>query len=346
MHSIRPRRKQDDEFFDSGNDLCQKSSSSDMILFFTHMMEAAVDDDEQEQNEENNLRLYDCCVPHCRERFDSIAAQEEHYEKNHIHQCRECNCIFSHEHLLDLHLQETHDAYYQSLLQYNKATYSCLVQTCPETFDTPQQRFHHLQTVHGYPKWFRFPTLQQHNNRHDDEEDYLKHNKQRRRPLLKQQQKQHWKKNNHDLQTSRGQETMSIEPASYVETDIVDLEKRRRRNARRKERNKDIPCRYYNSPRGCWRGDKCMFLHEIRSDEEEEDDDDNAEEDEEENVDMSEHENDDECILANENRLGDEMIRNENNTDRMQVDEILVNQMKKSMKITVPAKISFGRRRA
>eukprot|EP00557_Chaetoceros_sp_GSL56_P010188 CAMPEP_0176481434 /NCGR_PEP_ID=MMETSP0200_2-20121128/2816_1 /TAXON_ID=947934 /ORGANISM="Chaetoceros sp., Strain GSL56" /LENGTH=148 /DNA_ID=CAMNT_0017877635 /DNA_START=719 /DNA_END=1165 /DNA_ORIENTATION=- len=148
---------------------------------------------------------------------------------------------------------------------------------------------------------------------------------------------------------------MSIEPASYVETDIVDLEKRRRRNARRKERNKDIPCRYYNSPRGCWRGDKCMFLHETWSDDddEEEDEDDvdedeeeDMEEEEQENVYMSEHENDDECILANENRLGDEMIRNENNRDRMQVDEILVNQMKKGMKITVPAKISFGRRRA
>ena len=112
MHSIRPRRTQDDEFFDGGNDLCQKSSS-DMILFY-HWMETVDhedenddhddddDDNEQVKRKEDASRLYDCCVPHCQETFDSIAAQEEHYEKNHMHQCRECKCIFSNEYLLDL----------------------------------------------------------------------------------------------------------------------------------------------------------------------------------------------------------------------------------------------------
>jgi hypothetical protein len=125
----------------------------------------------------------------------------------------------------------------------------------------------------------------------------------------------------------------------------MDLERRRRRSERRKERNKNIPCRYYHSTRGCWRGDKCMFLHE-RSGSDGHLDGDEVEDDEEnENIDMSDNDNDDEeCIITEEPRQG-EKIKNENDVDIMQVEEILVNQVKKSLKITVPAKISFGRKR-
>eukprot|EP00549_Striatella_unipunctata_P003029 CAMPEP_0118706534 /NCGR_PEP_ID=MMETSP0800-20121206/20615_1 /TAXON_ID=210618 ORGANISM="Striatella unipunctata, Strain CCMP2910" /NCGR_SAMPLE_ID=MMETSP0800 /ASSEMBLY_ACC=CAM_ASM_000638 /LENGTH=121 /DNA_ID=CAMNT_0006609087 /DNA_START=187 /DNA_END=552 /DNA_ORIENTATION=+ len=29
-----------------------------------------------------------------------------------------------------------------------------------------------------------------------------------------------------------------------------------------KEKRAQIPCKFYLSPGGCWRGDKCMFLHQ------------------------------------------------------------------------------------
>lgn len=106
MTSIRPRRRQEDEFFDRGNDLCQKSPS-DMILSYRMLVVEEIIQEEglcttEKNKEKKRSRFYDCCVPHCLETFDSTSALEEHYEKNHVHQCHECHRIFPNEYLLDL----------------------------------------------------------------------------------------------------------------------------------------------------------------------------------------------------------------------------------------------------
>ena len=37
--------------------------------------------------------------------------------------------------------------------------------------------------------------------------------------------------------------------------------KKKERKERKKKANALIPCRFYNSKGGCWRGSRCMFLH-------------------------------------------------------------------------------------
>lgn len=312
--------------------MCQKSPS-DMILSYRMLVVEEIIQEEglcttEKNKEKKRSRFYDCCVPHCLETFDSTSALEEHYEKNHVHQCHECHRIFPNEYLLDLHLQETHDAYYQTLVQHGKTTYPCLVQNCPVTFDTLDQRMDHLQTAHGYPKWFRFhPRLSRSRRR------CKKAGEKSKRPW--------W--NKHSIQTQSSSTSTGMEMMVEEEEEggkDADLEKKRRRSARRKERNKDIPCRYYNSPRGCWRGDKCMFLHERRSECS-----DDEEEEEEDDIMRDKDSDNHECAMTNGQSQEEAIISNADNVDTMQVEDILVDQVEKSMKISVPAKISFGRRR-
>jgi hypothetical protein len=93
-----------------------------------------------------------------------------------------------------------------------------------------------------------------------------------------------------------------------------ECERKMRRSARRKLRNENIPCRFYNTKRGCRRGDKCMFLHEDNPNDARND--------------------------ANEEEIkSDVPINNED-----LVMEDLANELS-SLQVFVPSQISFGRRR-
>ena len=39
-------------------------------------------------------------------------------------------------------------------------------------------------------------------------------------------------------------------------------ERKAKRRELQKQKRATIPCRYFGSKEGCWRGEKCMFLHE------------------------------------------------------------------------------------
>jgi hypothetical protein len=60
--AIRPKRIQDDEFFDRGNDLCHKSTS-DMILSYRMVVtEQEEGEDEENNKDDSSPRFYYCCV--------------------------------------------------------------------------------------------------------------------------------------------------------------------------------------------------------------------------------------------------------------------------------------------
>jgi hypothetical protein len=76
----------------------------------------------------------------------------------------------------------------------------------------------------------------------------------------------------------------------------VDRRNKAKRRELQKQKRATIPCRYFSSKEGCWRGESCMFLHETND----------------EDVDMM---------------------------------DSLANEMQDKAQVTVPEKISFGRRR-
>ncbi|KAG6976214.1 hypothetical protein JG688_00001562 [Phytophthora aleatoria] len=104
-----------------------------------------------------------CRLANCNVSFQSVAAYEEHYEmyvngRVHRNICRECSRSFLSLRLLDIHISETHDAFFK-ILSKKKPMYVCLVDGCSETFQHDDKRTRHLIQVHQYPESF---SLHQH----------------------------------------------------------------------------------------------------------------------------------------------------------------------------------------
>jgi len=107
-NASRPIRRQDDDFFTSGNDLSYKNS--DMIISYIAMYAPspvpapAVDENgnESESGSDQDHPVYPCCAPHCNQVFDSIFDCEEHYIASHIFECSACSQVLPNDYLLDL----------------------------------------------------------------------------------------------------------------------------------------------------------------------------------------------------------------------------------------------------
>ena len=56
---------------------------------------------------------------------------------------------------LDIHIQETHDNFFQ-VLSMKQPMYQCYVSECDLKFNTSIERRDHCVSVHKYPKNFRF----------------------------------------------------------------------------------------------------------------------------------------------------------------------------------------------
>ncbi|OWZ18831.1 hypothetical protein PHMEG_0007017 [Phytophthora megakarya] len=94
-----------------------------------------------------------CQLAKCNVKFQSVAAYEEHYAMVHRNICRECSRSFLSLRLLDIHISETHDAFFK-LLSKKKPMYVCLVDGCPDTFKHDDKRTRHLVKVHQYQESF------------------------------------------------------------------------------------------------------------------------------------------------------------------------------------------------
>ena len=99
IYAIRCRRKEDDEFFYRGNDI----SYQDEDVIVSYIEKRYVEDSASvEMNQDGKQETFYCCAPHCHEGFDTIYECEEHYIKQHNHECRFCKRVFPNEFLLDL----------------------------------------------------------------------------------------------------------------------------------------------------------------------------------------------------------------------------------------------------
>lgn len=278
----RKRRAENDSLFSRGNRIAFEHSGA--IFYIEQQQHNDANDEhavgmnvnDKKTNGESiiPLRSYPCCVFGCTQTFQTILECESHFDEQHLFQCGECHQVLSSNHLLELHLQEAHDSYFAASIEKQQASYACLVESCKESFSSPDGRLQHLRNEHGYPKWFRFTTLITR-----EEREMLK-------------KKQTWAHNHH--KHSLPPTSQDQDGNMQVDNTTRDAKKAKRRE-KQKQRRATIPCRYFLSKEGCWRGDSCVFLHEKVKD--------------------------------------------------VEMVDGLVNDMQQKAKVTVPDKISFGRRR-
>ena len=93
------------------------------------------------------------------EPFKSIQEYEDHYQSRHCNVCHSCQKQLPTGHLLDLHLQEMHDSYFEVISKVQNS-FSCFVEGCKKKFKTKKTRILHLIQKHEYPKSFDFTIVQ------------------------------------------------------------------------------------------------------------------------------------------------------------------------------------------
>ncbi|XP_046358496.2 zinc finger protein 511-like [Haliotis rufescens] len=96
---------------------------------------------------------FPCSIAGCPETFDTLLGYESHYNSVHRHTCSECRRSYPSNHLLEIHLRESHDPLF-SLQSGDK--FVCLVQGCGQTFSAPKSRKNHMVKKHKYPANYRF----------------------------------------------------------------------------------------------------------------------------------------------------------------------------------------------
>mmetsp|Transcript_28492 Transcript_28492/g.73179 ORF Transcript_28492/g.73179 Transcript_28492/m.73179 type:complete len:162 (+) Transcript_28492:192-677(+) len=74
-------------------------------------------------------------------------------------QCSVCKRMLPTEHLLALHLEESHDSFFAAQVARGMKVFQCLVEGCGRRFPCPHSRKQHLLGVHHFPKCFDFDAL-------------------------------------------------------------------------------------------------------------------------------------------------------------------------------------------
>ena len=132
-----------DDFFAEGDSVCAMRTCQ-------YMTQVDIEEFLHKDYEE-----FACSVPGCQARFSQLIDSETHYNAKHRHTCSQCKKCLPSPHLLDLHLSENHDSYFQ-LLAAKKPSFQCFLETCLERFWSPKDRREHCIQIHSFPKNFKF----------------------------------------------------------------------------------------------------------------------------------------------------------------------------------------------
>lgn len=241
MKTARRRRlRPDDSFLAAGNDIALRDAFTQVFFYAL----------EQHEEESSILetKKYPCSAYGCHQVFESLEECDSHYFNMHTRQCRECGAVLPNDHLLDLHISESHDSYFASALERKRAKYSCLIATCSSSFECERARNQHLKDIHLYPRWFRF----------HPRGNATRGNKNRNGKGRRQGKKKH-----------RNGRRGAFEPGNvgtntnetYDERTQKQLERKKARKERQKKARALIPCKFHLMEGGCERGDRCDFLH-------------------------------------------------------------------------------------
>uniref|UniRef100_A0A915HWU4 C2H2-type domain-containing protein n=1 Tax=Romanomermis culicivorax TaxID=13658 RepID=A0A915HWU4_ROMCU len=137
------RYRPDDAFFDDGNRLC--GYFDDCKSVYTPI------DDSDVAAPPAAIACSDC--DHF---FSDESALHSHYDNCHRFFCSQCGKSknFANEYLLNLHLQENHDPFFQ--LCKVEAKFKCFLATCPQKFKSTDDRRRHCLELHNFPANFHY----------------------------------------------------------------------------------------------------------------------------------------------------------------------------------------------
>lgn len=107
----------------------------------------------------NPLPEFPCGEHGCKELFTIVHDYEMHYRSAHSIVCNECKKSFPSYNLLDIHIQERHDTYFDTAKDRNIPVFNCFVDGCDIKFSTLDMRNEHAIKAHNYPPNFKFQNL-------------------------------------------------------------------------------------------------------------------------------------------------------------------------------------------
>ncbi|CAK9832488.1 Zinc finger protein 511 [Anthophora retusa] len=139
-------RSIDDPFFEDSYNTCKIFQRKGVT----------VEEDEELCHEV--IKEFPCYATGCKAIFQSLLDFEMHYNSNHRYVCAECKKSLPNPRLLDIHIQETHDSFFQ-VLSAKQPMYQCYVSECNLKFNNSSERRNHCVNVHKFPKNFRFDNV-------------------------------------------------------------------------------------------------------------------------------------------------------------------------------------------
>ncbi|XP_075221245.1 zinc finger protein 511-like isoform X1 [Lycorma delicatula] len=137
------RRIPSDTFFNAGDKMCKMIHREGIVVF-------------GEDEKAKSVVTFPCCIPTCKLILTSLAEFEMHYNSCHRFICSQCKKSLPSAHLLDLHLSEIHDSFFEAQAERN-FMYRCFIETCNHLSKTPDYRRQHCIEEHKFPPHdFRF----------------------------------------------------------------------------------------------------------------------------------------------------------------------------------------------
>ncbi|CAI5537511.1 unnamed protein product [Closterium sp. Naga37s-1] len=100
-----------------------------------------------------------CPIPGCHVVVQGALALDAHHQAMHRAMCATCSKAFPSNRLLNIHVAEAHDSFFQAKVARGVAMYECLVETCTHRFPSDAVRQQHLVDRHHYPPSFHFHSL-------------------------------------------------------------------------------------------------------------------------------------------------------------------------------------------
>jgi len=140
------RYAEDDIFFQDGNECCASAEYSSSWCYSNTLYSKLMKKDRKTPK-------FVCGADGCVEQFTSVTKYVLHYETAHRNSCVTCGTAFPSSFLLDLHIRETHDSFFQAQAARGPM-YECLIRGCEVKSASHADRGLHLVTVHGYPVEF------------------------------------------------------------------------------------------------------------------------------------------------------------------------------------------------
>ena len=149
VEQYRPRvvrYAEDDVFFQDGNECCASAVYSSSWCYSNTLYSKLMKKDRRTPK-------FFCGADGCIEQFTSVTKYVLHYETLHRNFCATCGTAFPSSFLLDLHIRESHDSFFQAQAARGPM-YECLIRGCEVKSASHADRGVHLVSVHGYPVEF------------------------------------------------------------------------------------------------------------------------------------------------------------------------------------------------